>query len=1060
MHFISSDTHVLNFVHCNKNSDLFYGHDLYHTIITGLSTMESISNQLLNHRDSICESFPRLWLLSDREVIQLLSSATSPVALQPFVRKCFKGVQWLEVEGCRLSHVKDDSCKTVRQGRRGMTVLGLFGHLQEHITFLSPLEPDVSASAWLCAFEKRLKTAMKQLMRRCFASLSQLELSSQALAVGAVADSGLPVLKLLHEYPLQCLLVAEEAAWCNSVLQAFQENSPLKLRNIKDHSSEKLKRLSHILQEHVVSKYTMTCLGALVQLTLKQAQQASQLMEANCTTMKSSFEWARLLKYHINSEDQCLKRSDDATCQVDVLNHCLKYEYEYHGPEDWVMVHTPSTDRAILGILLALISHRCGFLRGHHMSGKKKTAAHLGKALGRHVHIMQCSPNMTFSVVQRTLSSALQAGVWLVLDSVDLLSHRVLSSVGEHLADIYHFFSGLRRNKNKIINKEPEERSTGSTRFPESDLNLILGGQSIQANQNFGCIVIAKSCSSEIPESLRTASRAIALTPPDYRIIAEVMLTSFGFSDAMSLSRRLVSLLSLTKDSLCLPDFIADISNLVLLEKTIRASLDYLQQNFGHGQNSDEDAKKSSKCNRSHMSVKQVIMEETAIARGILSVWLPLLYEQKKASQFDVIFKEVFPIASHFPPLQQDFEEEEKRQLIIALSEELQRKLFHSDPAITHSVLTLYQTIKSSKAVMLLGPSGSGKTTCYSVLAASLSRLAAAGEQTVYENDSLIKGDIPQMTASGWTAVDTLVLFPNAMTHKEIFGCFCEKSGWRDGAIAKLLRDLDQHKLTSSVNDRNGNQTPLMKWLVLDGNPVGQPGWLDCLAAIYSSEDPSLCLPSGEILPSHSNLKLLMEATDLSDASPSAVTRCSLVYFPGAHLWKSVWKSELQALSFEYEIDRGALELWNHLGEDLFSSTLSLVRENNLTSAIHNEGDSSKNLCYGMPEVTSFVRILRGLLQYLGKSVTMSKTGRGIMIFFDLVKILAIWCIDFSHIGCCLHHFLQQMSIKMTQQALKLILNRSSTPEVVFYLRIYGDLVATCILGKITFIIYNLANYY
>lgn len=1027
--------------------------------------MESISNQLMNHRDSICESFPRLWLLSDREVIQLLSSAMSPVALQPFVRKCFKGVQWLEVEGGRLSHAKDDSCKTVCQGHQGMTVLGLFGSLQEHITFLSPLEPDVSVSAWLCAFEKRLQTAMKQLMRRCFASLSQLELSSQALAVGAVADPGLPVLELLHEYPLQCLLVAEEAAWCNNVRQAFQENSPMKLSNIKAYSSEKLKRLSHILQEHVVSKYTMMCLGALVQLTLKQAQQVSQLMEANCATLESSFEWARLLKYRVNSEDQCLKRNDDATCQVDVLNHCLKYEYEYHGPEDWVMVHTPSTDRAILGILLALISHRCGFLRGHHMSGKKKTAAHLGKALGRHVHTMQCSPNMTFSVVQQTLSGALQAGVWLVLDSVELLSHRVLSSLGEHLADIYHFFSGLRRNNSKITNKEPEESSTGSTRFSESDLNLILGGKSIQANQNFGCVVIASSCcSSEIPESLRTASRAIALTPPDYRIIAEVMLTSFGFSDATSLSRRLVSHLSLTKDSLCLPDFIADnqSSYLVLLQKTIHASLYYLQQNRGHGQNSDEDAKKSSKCNRCHLSVTRVIMEEAAIARGILSVWLPLLYEQKKASQFNVIFKEAFPIASHFPPLQQDFEEEEKRQLTIALSEELQRKLFHSDHEITHSVLTLYQTIKSSKAVMLLGPSGSGKTMCYSVLAASLSRLAAAGEQTGSENDSLIKGDIPQMTVSGWTAVDTLVLFPNAMTHKEIFGCFCEKRGWRDGAIAKVLRDLDQQKLTRSVNDRNGNQTPVMKWLVLDGNPVGQPGWLDYLAAIYSSEDPSLCLPSGEILPSHSRLKLLMEATDLSDAGPSAVTRCSLVYFPGAHLWKTVWKSELQALSFEYELDKGALELWNHLAEDLFSSTLSLVRENNLTSAIHNERDSSKNLCYGMPEVTSFVRILRGLLQYLGKSV-MSKRERGIMVIiylFDLVKILAIWCIDFSHICCCLHHFLQQMNIKTTQQALMLVLNRSSTPEVVFYLRIYGDLVATCILGKITFIIYNIANYY
>lgn len=1000
VHFISSDPHVLNFVHCNKSRHLFHGsgYDLYQVITTGLSTMEGISNQLMNHRDAFCGSFPRLWLLSDMEIIQLLSSPTSPVAMQPFVRKCFKGVWWLEVNGERLGPAKDvDSCETIRQGHGGMKVLGIFGSLQEHITFRTPLEPDHCVSAWLCAFEDQLKTTMERLMRRCFASLNQPELFN--CSGDTVADPGLPVLELLHQYPLQCLLVAEEAAWRNIVLQAFQQNSPIKLSNINAHSSEKLKSLGRILREHVVSKYTATCVCALLQLTLKQAQQVSQLMEADCVPLESSFQWVRLLKYRINPEERRLKSYDDTTCHVDVLGRCLKYDYEYYGPEDWVMVHTPSTDRATLGILLALTSHRCGFLRGPCMSGKKSTAVHLGKVLGRHVHVMQCSPNVTFSVVQRTLSGALQAGTWLVLDSVDSLSHGVLSSLGEHLADIYHFFSGLRRNNRKPENKEPEERSTGPTRFPETDLNLILGGKRICANHNFGCVVIASSCSFDVPESLRTASRAVALTPPDVRIIAEVMLTSFGFSDAMSLSRRLVSLLSLTKDSLCLPDFIADSqgSYLVLLQKTIRASVFYLQQSLRPGQSSDEDIKKPSKCSRSHLSVTGVIKEEAAIARGILSVWLPLLYEQKRASQFNLIFKEVFPISCHFPPFQQDFEEEEKNQLTDALLEELQRKSFYCDPEITDSVLTLYQTIKSSKAVMLLGPSGSGKTTCFSVLAASLSCLAAAGPKGS-ENDTVIKGDNPQMSASGWAAVDTLVLFPNAMTHEEIFGCFCEQRGWQDGAIAKVLRNFDQDKLTSSVNDRNSNRTPVMKWLVLDGNPVGQPGWLDYLMTIYSSEEPSLCLPSGEILPSHSHLKLLMEATDLADAGPSAVTRCSLLYFPGAHRWETVWKSEINALSFEHELDQRTLEMWNHLAEDLFSSTLSLLRENKLTSAIHNERESSKNLSYGLPEVMSFVRILRGLLQYLGKSVTMSKIERGIL----LIYYLFIWCIDFTRIVHCI----------------------------------------------------------
>lgn len=295
--------------------------------------------------------------------------------------------------------------------------------------------------------------------------------------------------------------------------------------------------------------------------------------------------------------------------------------------------------------------------------------------------------------------------------------------------------------------------------------------------------------------------------------------------------------------------------------------------------------------------------------------------------------------------------------------------------------------MKFSQAVMLIGPSGSGKTTCYSALAGSLNHLAAKAAEYDLENDSMIKGVNPQISASTWTSVDTLVLFPNAMSHKEVFGCFCEKKGWQDGAVAKVLRDLERPELTSpSICDKNqSNQTSIMKWLVLDGNPVGQPGWLDYLTTLCSPENPFLCLSSGETLQSQSHLKLLMEITDLHDASPSAVTRCSLVHFTGTDLWKAMWKSEMNALSSEHKLDQGTLKMWNRLAEDLFSSTLSLLRQKALTSAIHNERESSKNLMYGLQEIMSFVRILSALLQYFGKEVKTSEAvpqieRRGIII--------------------------------------------------------------------------------
>lgn len=1033
MHTISNDPHVLNFVHYNENSminDRFHHNSLYQVLIDGLSTMEGISSQMMDLLDTFFEQFPRLWFLSDREVIQLLSFRPTAFTLQPFVRKCFKGVHWLEVD-CEIpSNTRDvKNSGATSQSHTQMKVLGVFGNLQEHITFLSPLEPDHSALVWLCVFEKQLKLTMVQLMKQCSVVRNQLEPSSQDLAcdkkvrgiVHHIADRrkiALPVLDLLAEYPLQCLLVAEEAVWCQVVLQAFQESSPVKLSNIKAYSSEKLKSLCHTIRdgltgaksESLVSKYMMMCLRALVQLTMNHAQQLSQLMEVQFVPLESSFEWLRLMKYYINSNDWSLKSNDNPTCYVEVLGYRLKYDYEYYGPEDWVMVHTPSTDRAILGILLALTNHRCGFVRGPCMSGRKKTVVHLGKALGRQVVSIQCCPSMRPNVVQRMLLGALQTGAWLLLDSVDLLTQGVLSLLGQHLVDIHQSFSGLTRNKSQKV-------VSGHKTFADSECHMVIAGKSISASLSYGCVVISsKGFTSEIPESLRYATRPIALTHPDYRIIAEVMLTSIGFSDAMSLSQHLVSLLSLAKDLLCLPDFITDNQScyIIVLQKIISAAEIHLRQSIRQREIFDEveglaakqtdlkssqnvttgvverdkkETEKSSRWHSSHLSIIQAITEETAIVKAILSVLLPVLYEHKKASQFYVIFKETFPIACQFPLFQQYIEEEEKNQLKEAVTEELQRKLCHSDPEIIRSALTLYQTMKFSQAVMLIGPSGSGKTTCYSALAGSLNHLAAKAAEYDLENDSIIKGVNPQISASTWTSVDTLVLFPNAMSHKEVFGCFCEKRGWQDGAVAKVLRDLERPELTSpSICDKNqSNQTSIMKWLVLDGNPVGQPGWLDYLTTLCSPENPFLCLSSGETLQSQSHLKLLMEITDLHDASPSAVTRCSLVHFTGTDLWKAVWKSEMNALSFEHKLDQGTLKMWNRLAEDLFSSTLSLLRQKALTSAIHNERESSKNLMYGLQEIMSFVRILRALLQYFGKEVKTSEAmpqieRRGIII--------------------------------------------------------------------------------
>lgn len=1019
---------MLNFIHFKKTNDQFHGSSLCQILIDGISTMEAISNQLVDLLNVLCEQFPRLWFLSDREVIELLSSHPTPFALEPFVRKCFKGIQCIEVDGKKNSNLSNDKGDMATlESHRQMNVLGIFASFQEHITFLSPLEPNLNTLAWLSVFEKQLKLTMVQLIKQCAAARNQLEPSSQDLAcdkkvgdiqcrIASHSKNAQPVLDLLSEYPLQCLLVAEEAIWCNVIQQAFQESSPLKLSNIKAYNITKLKNLVCSMRggvtgtktEYLVSKYMMTCLGALVQLTMNYAQQVTTLMEVQ-GVLESSFEWLSLMKYHIISEAQSQNSNDDRACYVDVLGHCFQYGFEYVGPKNWV-VHTLSTDRAALGILLALTNYRCAFLRGPCMSGKTNTVVQLGKALGQQVVTVQCCPSMKPSIFQKMLLGSLHTGALLLLDSVDLLAQGVLSSLAQHLVDIQKSFSETRNKEDKPMD-QTADGVTRCTNNIDPECHMVFAGKRFSVNLSYGCVLISsKTDTSEVPPSLRFATRPIALTPPDYKIIAEVMLTSLGFSEAMSLSRRLVSLISLAKDSLCMP-FVPDdqYCYLVVLEKIISASTIYLQKSVRQQEMSDyleelsagqshpmpsqsvparvtemdgKETVMTNRLQRSYLSVIRGLMEETAIVKAVLSVLLPAQYEHKKASQFYVIFKDAFPIAYQFPLFQHCIEEQEKNQLENAVKEELQRTRCQPHIEMISSSLTLYQAMKFSQTVLLIGPSGCGKTTCYRALAGAFNSLAATTVEYAFINGHVIKGDTPQpkayISASHWNFVDSMVIFPNAMSHEEIFGYLCEKRGWQDGALTRVLKDSERCENVCSKVSPNEKKTSIVKWLVFDGEPVGQPGWLDYLTTLCNPENPFLCLSSGETLVPRSHLKLIMEVTDLSEASPSAVTRCSLVQVRVTDLWKAVWKSEMDAFYSENTLGQGTLKMWNHLAEDLFNSTLRFLRQSTLNSAIHSKGEFNESHMCGLQEIMSFVRILHALLQYFGKEHGKDKAAKQI----------------------------------------------------------------------------------
>ncbi|XP_073667956.1 dynein heavy chain domain-containing protein 1 [Paramisgurnus dabryanus] len=984
-----NDPHVLSFVHLKLMTEASLGlqeQSLYTVLMNGLRAMEEISSQLFFVLESARIQFPRLYFLSDKEVMKLLSlPLPTPSSLLPLVQKCFKGVSWLDVHCERDAHHEHDLTDLSSEI---MCVCGIYGDFREHVPFLCPLEPNLNTVAWLCLFEEKLHATMKQTILKCIDVQQCLGLEehedSPALTEKNKRNSSegiyesCSLLQLISLYPLQCLLVAKEVLWCTMVQKSFQSQTAAMLAAIKSRNTAKLHYLCQQLKVHsansneesLASKHVIKALRAFVMLTRKHFQQTDGLVKVKAD-LDSSFEWHKLMKYYLSPSAYVAQCEEGSACinqsvYVDILCTQFPYGYEYIGPENWMMVTTPSTEKAYMGIILALSSYKCAFISGPHMSGKKHIAVQLGYALGRQVVSMKCYPTMGSSIVSQMLLGALQTGAWLVLDSVDSMKQGTLSELGQHLADINQHLSEV----------QLAQQEGYSNTMNEAECHIA--GKNILAKLSYGCITIASNgCSTEIPENLRVAIRPVSLIEPHYKMIAEVILISLGFSKADNISHRLVSLFSLAKDSQCLPDFLSghQTSWLGLLKNVLAASATHLHHDCQLRETYKNIIFDNYSLNFKSMSNATVNeeLEEHASIRGVLSVMQYTFSDPKRLLQFNTIFEEIFPKAKCFTGLQK-LRTDEKEQSILgnAVKDEFQQRGFYTDAQMLHNVLILYQALKLSNVVLLVGPAGSGKTTLYQVLANALQKLSRAVEVESHDPEDFT--DIKHHSSMPcWTSVSTEVLFPHTLSHKEFFGGFCEENNtWFDGAFCKALRHLEQPLVIPPFKSKKKKvQNQSIKWIVLDGDPLGKFAWLDSLSTLCNLDNPYLRLSSGEkIEPSSGKLKILSEITDIGDSNPSVLTQCKLVYVSGENLWKTVWESEMDVLSIKHNVDQVTLKMWRHLAKNLFTDTVMFLknkRHSLVMARVENEGNPSSWIADGLQEVMSFFRILNALLEHFGK---------------------------------------------------------------------------------------------
>jgi dynein heavy chain len=649
--------------------------------------LDVVQKGLSDYLETKRAAFARFYFLSNDELLEILSQTKDVELVQPHLKKCFEAIN-------RIEFNKDGG---------GIRVLSMSSIEKETIQFSAPLQIKGSVEFWLKDVENCMRDAVRRVLKE----------ATNAYVVTPRPD-------WVISWPGQTVLNISQHFWSMEVGEAITSGG---YQGVEAYFEKMLAQIDDLvtLVRGELSFLASLTLGALIVVEVHAREVVSTLIQNKISSI-DDFDWMSQLRYYWETDETHgnakkplgfvggSNHETDAHLVVRQVQALFIYGYEYLGNSARLVI-TPLTDRCYITLTGAMHLSLGGAPQGPAGTGKTETTKDLGKALAKQCVVFNCSDGLDYKAMGKFFKGLASAGAWSCFDEFNRIDVEVLSVIAQQITTI----------QKAIVQKV---------------LRFMFEGSDIPLDCTTACFITMNpgyAGRTELPDNLKALFRPMAMMVPDYTLIAEISLFSFGFGAAKALAQKITSTFKLSSEQLSSQDHYDFGMRAV---KTVISAAGILKR------------------------AEPQTSEPLLLLRALQDVNKPKFLSDDLVL-FDGIISDLFPGVERPPS--------DYGRLMQQIDEECRKLGLEPTPTFCSKVIQLYETTVVRHGLMTVGPTAGGKTSNFRVLQAAMT--ACKKKYDILES------------------VESFVLNPKSITMGQLYGSFDENTHeWADGILPGMIR--------------------------------------------------------------------------------------------------------------------------------------------------------------------------------------------------------------------------------------------------------------------------------